>query len=142
MAGFCNHGQDAESCKEAAKLGSVEKMSIEQVLSPKLKKLLDEDQAATAKEDGVGYLDFDPYLASQDPSPKFVVESVQVKNRRCDALVNGIQDGKKEEKVMPELAKTGEKWRFVNFHYDDSDDLVSGLMGELKSFRDDGKNPK
>ena len=142
LAAYCTKSPDHQDCKEAGEFHSHGEMSRKIALSPKLKRLLDEDSAAAAKEEGVGYLEVDPYLASQDPSPKFRVESVQVKNDRCDALVYGLRDGTKQEKVMPELARLRGRWMFVNFRYDESDDLVSGLTGDLKYLRDEAKSAK
>jgi hypothetical protein len=88
------------------------------VLSPLLLRLLKEDSAAQAKADEIVGLDFDPFFASQDPSSKFEVERVTMKDGHCHAVVNGIERGEKRERVMPELVETGEKWVFVNFHYD------------------------
>ncbi len=144
---FCNDTHDIESCKKASEFGSVEEMSIKQVLSPKLNKLFDDDRAAEAavNEDGVGFLEEGDYFINTNggPSSYYEVENVRVKNGVCNADVYGeSKEGIEEVKIMPELAKTGEKWVFVNFHYDYGDDLVSGLTGDLKSNREAIKHNK
>src|SRR5208337_3607911 len=104
------------SCKGAARFRSISAMSLKEVLTPKLKRLQDEEATIQMKEGDAG-LDFDEYLNSQDPSPKYEVESVQSKGGHCDAVVNGIEEGQKRERLMPELVKIDGKWVFVNFHY-------------------------
>jgi hypothetical protein len=119
-----------------------------QMLSQELRKLLQNDSDAQAKADDIVGLDFDPFLNSQDPSPKFIVESTSVNAGRCHAVVNGIRDEQKHEKIMPELAQTGSTWVFVNFQYhfifnewnravSKDDDLVH----MLKKLADDRKKP-
>jgi hypothetical protein len=157
---FCKGTHDTESCNKAAEFGSVEKMSMKQVLSPKLEKLFNDDQAAeaAANEDGVGYLeDGDRFLNTNGgPSSHYEVENVRVKNGVCNADVYGESDeGAKDAKIMPELAKTGNRWVITNIydHYDfydkrakkqvsGDDDLVSGLTNDLKYNRDVIKHKK
>jgi Protein of unknown function (DUF3828) len=140
--GWCKQSHDAESCKEASDFHSVPAMSLKHVQSPSLTRLLDKFKAAQGEDDPG--LDFDYYLNTQDGSGKFEVESVQVKNNQCNAVVNGIAGGQKRERVLPELVKTDGKWLFVNFYYKfdmgdgkpvDDDDLVHMLkeyIGEEK----------
>jgi hypothetical protein len=109
-----------------------------QVLSPELAQALQEETTAQARAtDARSVLDFDPFLNSQDPSPKFVVASVALKDGRCRAVVNGIAQGKKQERVMPELILAGESWVFVNFHYGRSQvSPDENLVTTLKQLRD------
>jgi hypothetical protein len=81
-------------------------------------------------------LDFDPFFNSQDPSSRFEVERVTMKDVHCHAVVNGIEQGEKRDRVVPELVEARGKWVFVNFHYrfnfgdgkpPEDDDLVSML---------------
>jgi hypothetical protein len=159
-SGFCNQGHDAESCKKASEFASVDEMSIKQVLSPKLEKLFDDDRAAEAasNDDGVGYLEeSDPYITGNgDPSSHYEVENVRVKDGVCNVDVYGeSNEGAKDTKIMPELAKINGKSAFVNFHYHTDyydqntkkqasfdDDLVTGLENDLKGYRDEIKSTK
>jgi len=140
----CNRTHDAESCKTVASSHVVTTMSLKQALSPKLKGLLDKYEVVQTKNSDVG-LDFDEFLNSQDPSPKFEVESVQVKDGHCDAVVNGIQDEQKRERIGPELVKSEGHWMFVNFHYysDDGNKRRStgDLIRMLKDYFEEMKNP-
>lgn len=82
-----------------------------QALTPELLTLLKADLAASeANHDDIVGLDWDPFLATQDPSTNFMVASAVVNNGRCNAVVNGIAHGKKRETVMPELSPTGATW--------------------------------
>jgi hypothetical protein len=79
-----------------------------------------------------------------------------VKNGVSNADVYGESDeGAKDAKIMPELAKTGNRWVITNIydHYDfydkrakkqvsGDDDLVSGLTNDLKYNRDVIKHKK
>ena len=91
-----------------------------------LSRLLRQDSEAQAKVTGeiVG-LDFDPLLASQDPSERFVVQNVTRKAGSYRVEVYGISSGQRRE-----VRFNNGHWRFVNFHYDNDgqpDDLVSLL---------------
>jgi hypothetical protein len=114
-----------------------------QALSPDLLALLKDDLAASrANSDEIVGLDWDPVLATQDPSPKFEVESVSLKDGHCYAVVNGIERGKKHETVVPELAQAGRKWAFVNFHYKDQPPQDENLISTLKLLRDERKKAR
>jgi hypothetical protein len=63
-------------------------------------------------------LDFDPFLNSQDPSERFVVESVVMKGAGCWVKVRGISKRQAQETVVPEVACTNGRCQFVNFHYE------------------------
>jgi hypothetical protein len=111
-----------------------------QSLSPELLGLLKDDLAASkANPDEIVGLDWDPFLASPDPSSKFEVESAAVTNGHCSAQVNGIDHGRKRETVMPELAQAGGAWVFVNFHYKGQPPPDENLISTLKLLRDERK---
>jgi hypothetical protein len=115
-----------------------------QVLDPILLQLLKEDSAAQARAVGeIDGLDFDPFLNSQDPSSKFVVESVALTGGHCLAAVNGIEQGKKRERVVAELVPTGKTWVFVNFHYGKSNYLEDeNLIRSLNMLREERKKAR
>jgi len=107
-----------------------------QVLSGQLYTLLKAERDAQARAHELVGLDFDPFFNSQDPSSKFLVESVDVQLDHCNAVVNGVEGTQKRELVKPELVAIGESWAFVNFHYHfdfadkhppQSDDLIHVL---------------
>jgi hypothetical protein len=99
----------------------------------KLYRELQEESRTTAKLNDAG-LDFDPFLNSQDPSPRFRVVKITVEDVSCLAEINGILSGKKEEDVTPELAFKDGRWVFVDFHYRNSD-LLQLLLESLRERR-------
>jgi len=107
--------------------------------SPGLLRALREDQEAQAKVSGeiVG-LDFDPFLASQDPSKHFVVGKITFKGNQCFADVHGTSYGTNGEHVLPELTRKNGRWVFVNFHYPDfsPDENLIDLLKMLKADRE------
>lgn len=94
----------------------------------------DFDASAKVKDEIVG-LDFDPFVNSQDPAPKYVAGEVTERAGRFKVGVHGVSsDGKKNPKpdVTPELAHRNGKWVFLNFHYGktsipENDNLLSVL---------------
>jgi Protein of unknown function (DUF3828) len=115
-----------------------------QVLSTELAQALKVDIEAQAKvkDDLVG-LDFDPFLNSQDTSSKYEVASVRIRNGQCNAVVNGIEGGKKQEQVMPELTASGAAWVFVNFHYGKSEfSQDENLVRTLKLLSDERRKAR
>lgn len=122
-----------QKSRKAGPAGSAVLRSRPQVLGPDLAQLLRADNEAQAKAHELVGLDFDPFFNSQDPSSKFVVESVHVNDGHCQAVVNGIEQGTKQERVVPELMGAGQGWVFVNFHYGKSESSgESNLIGVLK----------
>ena len=108
---------------------------------PGLWKMLVADDEAQSKANEIVGLDFDPILNSQDPSSKFIVESVSVKDGRCKAAVVGVEHGFHEEHVVPELLLSNGRWVFLNFHYQNevagkltNSDLVQ-VLKELQTWR-------
>ncbi len=112
-----------------------------------LYKKLKEDFDAQAKVTGeiVG-LDFDPFLNSQDPAPRYVVGDVTERAGHFNAAVHSVSsDGKKNPKpdVVPELVQRNNKWIFLNFHYGKSSFPENeNLLSVLKALSDSRKkNP-
>jgi hypothetical protein len=109
--------------------------------SPELRKSLKDDFAASAANaNEVVGLDFDPFLASQDPAHKYSVEKVLVKDGRCRADVHSDESGKKAKKpdVIPELQLRGKSWVFVDFHYPQENGSLLSILRELKKDRKPG----
>lgn len=99
----------------------------------KLFKLLKEDRDVQARNPGyITGLEADPFFNSQDPMPKYQVQSVNFRDGHCRALVRGVPNEKyagiENNDIEPELAVTDAKWIFVNFHYPDGDNLIDQLI--------------
>jgi len=75
------------------------------------------DDAAQSHADEIVGLDFDPILNSQDPSPRFRVQTAKLTGNRCDATVVGLDQGVERERILPELGFRDGRWVFLNFHY-------------------------
>ena len=92
--------------------------------SPELLRLLRGDSKAQAKVAGeIVFLDFDPFLSSQDPAERYVLGTITSKADRCWVEIHSISSGKKIDKpdVVPELMLKAGRWLFVNFHYGKSE---------------------
>lgn|SRR5487761_55474 len=113
----------------------------DRVFSPKLFRALKEDSDAQANVNGpiVG-LDFDPFLASQDPAERYEVGKATRKGGSYWVDVYGIWSGKKSEKadVVAEVARTDGRWLFVNFYYPNAASPRSGdLLSVLALLQED-----
>jgi len=82
------------------------------ILSPQLRQLLNWEAADEAATNSVGALDFDPFLASQDPMVGYKVKSVSAEGDQCKAFVTGSPDLRKVE-----LQRTNGGWTFTDFDY-------------------------
>lgn len=116
------------------------------VFSPELFRALKEDSQAQQKADGdlVG-LDFDPFLNTQDPAPRYVLGNVTAKADRCTVEVQSVDSGRTSLKpnVVAELALKDGKWLFVNFHYGKSQwSADENLVAILKKLREDRERRK
>jgi hypothetical protein len=111
-----------------------------------LSRALREDAEAQAKmtDDIIG-LDFDPFLAAQDPDSKYAAGEVTEKDGVYLVNVYGVRKGKRSPKpdVVAELKATKGSFRFTNFLY--SADGVYGadgdLLGILKQLSDERAHP-
>jgi hypothetical protein len=127
-----------ESGAPASHLAVMYKSSV---FSPDLLRALKEDSQAQAKAKGeiVG-LEFDPFLNTQDPSPRYVLDKIISKDDGCLVEVYSISSGKKSAKpaVVAELVFKGGHWMFVNFHYGRSKRSEDeNLVSTLKNLRAD-----
>jgi hypothetical protein len=112
------------------------------VFTPELARALREDSVAQAKVQGeiVG-LDFDPFLASQDPCERYEAGSAVAKRASYWVSVYGVCSGKRHDKadVVAEVIRKDDRWVFVNFHYSKD----GNLLAVLKTLREDrGKSAK
>lgn len=103
--------------------------------SPALLHALKLDSEAQAKANGeiVG-LDFDPFLAAQDPCDRYEVGGVRQEGGRYVASIYGVCSGKKHAKadVLAELAMRHGAWVFVDFQYPGNG---PGLIATLRLLR-------
>ena len=112
---------------------------MKQALAPELLQALKKDYEAQA-QDKTGYivgLDFDPFLASQDPCERYEVRKVVKKGESYWAEIHGF--GGCEEHTAPDLnaevtSRNGD-WVFTNFHY--SGPFAQDLLSLLEKLRRD-----
>jgi hypothetical protein len=107
--------------------------------SPELLAALDQDAAAAAASpDEIVGLDFDPFLATQDPCEHYEVgpESPAGPNHRVEVFA--VCGGTREltPSVVAEIAQRGEAWVFVNFHYPGEQTDLLRVLAELSAGRD------
>lgn len=104
------------------------------IFNADLVKALLEDSAAQDKAKEIVGLDFDPFLNAQDVDGRYVVGNVKIEAERCWAELHSMEGGGRKAKptVVPELARNGSQWVFVNFHYPE---FHSDLMSILKSLK-------
>jgi len=105
---------------------------------PILLGLLKEESKKHFKKNGdISGLDFDPFLATQDPYPKYNVLKATIKNDICFAEIeamslSGVWKG---VSVVVELKFNEGEWRFKNFHYgrtkDKADENLIDLLKEI-----------
>jgi len=109
-----------------------------EVFAAELRRRLKQDFDAQSKAAEIVGLDSDPFLNSQDPSPRFAVVGITRIGSTYWVDVYGILDSKRREHVIPELIQQNGHWVFVNFHYGKdkwSDDV--NLLSILKTLRDE-----
>jgi hypothetical protein len=107
------------------------------VFSPVLFRALKEDSEAQAKAQGyiVG-IDFDPFLASQDPCDRYEVGTVAAQKVGYSVKIYGVCSGKRNEKpdVVAEVARQDGSWAFTNFIYPA---IHRDLLGILRTLREE-----
>jgi hypothetical protein len=112
--------------------------------SPELKRLLEEDYAASSKCSGeVVGLDWDPFLETQDPGPGYRVGTVKktasgfrvsldFHNKQYGAIRNPI--------AQADVAFVGGHWMFVDFVEEPTDPKSrQGLVAILKGYERSGE---
>ncbi len=98
---------------------------------------LKEDSDAQAKADGeiVG-LDFDPFLATQDPCEHYVLGKATGDGERYEIPIFAVCSGKQSKRpdVVAQVERREGSWVFINFYYP----KVGGdLLSILKRLRKD-----
>ena len=105
--------------------------------SKRLTDALRADLRASARvRDEVVGLDFDPFLGSQDPDPRYQVGDVRRVGVAWLAQVHAVRGGRRSPRpdVTAEVARGPDGWLFVNFRYPEGHDLLATLA-ELKRSR-------
>jgi hypothetical protein len=106
--------------------------------SENLYQALKADSEAQARSQEIVGIDFDPFLSSQDPDPRYEVRAVEQAVNRCSAEVFGVGTG--EVRVQPDviakLAYANGRWTFVNFQYPS---LKTDLLQVLKQLAQNRK---
>jgi len=105
-----------------------------QLLDKGLFSLIKNDRDCVATEQGICDLDFDPFFGSQDPSQKYLVKDIQLKENRCRVPMMEVRDGVLQESstVEAELEKQKDHWVLYNFYYnfpDRNDGSSNNLRG-------------
>jgi hypothetical protein len=109
------------------------------LFEPSLADALKADAAAQAKVEGeiVG-LDFDPFLGSQDPGPRFEA-------RRAAAIPGGQRvevfdlTSPAKPMVLVDVAPKAGSWIVTDFHYRDVGDDLRAILKALKAERQQSK---
>ena len=105
--------------------------------APELRSSLLEDWKASSKnKDEIVGLDFDPFLNSQDPYPRYTVATIKHQGQNWLVGVYGFSPGEKptEPAVTAKVEKGKRGWRFTNFLYGKGDNLL-GTLRQLKHDR-------
>ena len=113
----------------------------------KLFELLKGDREEQVRNPGyITGLESDPFFNSQDPMPKYLVQSASFRDGHCRVIVQGVPGRgyapTERDEVEPELAVAGTKWIFVNFHYPGESNPRDNLVDELIWLRNERKKPK
>ena len=93
-----------------------------------LGKLQEDVRAQAAAKGEIVRLEFDPFLASQDPCVKYQVGKVTKKGTAYLVDVYSLCGGRRERIVEAEVVSKNGRWIFVNFHYPL---MKSDLLSEL-----------
>lgn len=105
------------------------------IFSDKIRESLAEDRKAQEQsKDGIVGIDFDPFLASQDPAEKYSTLKVTVDEGKCLADIKAADAVDRYWDVRTEAKRTGGAWRFTNFHYN-TDVLPNDLLSILRDLK-------
>ena len=111
----------------------------ESAFGSKLYRALKDDFDAQARSRKIVGLDFDPFLDTQAPDSEYVIGQAEASEGKCFVYVYGLSLGKRNGKpaVQPELARSKERWVFVNFHYESQWPEDENLLSILKMLKAD-----
>lgn len=107
-------------------------------MTNELARALKEDFEAQSREkDEIVGLDFDPFLASQDPCERYEVGKATRKEDRYWVEIYAVCAGKKRDKpdVIAELMPKGGSWVFANFRYPTEKTDLLRVLKQLRAQR-------
>lgn len=112
----------------------------------RLRQELENDYAAQrrlAPSEGISGVDFDPFLGTQDPGPKYMTKNCRLEKNVCFAEVSAFTPEplrKGHADVIAELRFKDNRWQFFDFYlYSDSTSTGAvrvSLLKELSFFRE------
>jgi hypothetical protein len=106
--------------------------------APELLDALQQDYAASAASaDEIVGLDFDPFVASQDPCERYDLGSESVGGDTARVEVFGVCQGSRDAApaVIAELVRVNGAWRFTNFGYPREHSDLMAVLTQLRRGR-------
>lgn len=100
-------------------------------------------EGRAGREGEAAGLDFDPFLAAQDPCEHYEARAVETKGEAIHVAMHGTCADAREPgpDVVAVVTRHDGRWRIVNFRYPDSDADLLGVLAELKQMRDNPPPP-
>jgi hypothetical protein len=108
------------------------------LMTSELSRALKEDFEAQSREkDEIVGLDFDPFLATQDPCERYEVGKATGKGKGYSVEVYAVCEGKRRDKpdVIAELVPKDGTWVFANFRYPREQNDLLRVLKELRQER-------
>jgi hypothetical protein len=108
-----------------------------QILDKKIYSLFKSDNDCQIRTQGICDLDFDPFVGSQDPSPRYLVKDVHLKGNRCRVPMMEERDGvlQTTPSVEAELERQNDHWVFIDFYYNNYPDQNGKSVGLRSLFK-------
>jgi hypothetical protein len=110
----------------------------EAAFAPELLSALVQDHAASAaSSDEVVGLDFDPFVASQDPCERYEAGPASVVGDTARVEVFGVCDGTRDSApaAVAEMVRVNGAWRFTNFGYPREHSDLMAVLTQLRRDR-------
>ena len=104
-------------------------------LAPELSAALTRDTAAQSAVVGqIAGLDFDPFLNSQDPCPRYEAGDAVQQEQGYSVEVYGVCGDKRNATpdVIVELASASDSWAIVNIRYPGNETDLLAVLGRLR----------
>lgn len=100
------------------------------------------DHDAQARADDIVGIDFDPFLASQDPCERYEARGEEKRGDRFEVGVYAVCDGRSSDTavVVAEVTAHDGRWTLVNFRYPPAhEDLVQVLRNFRENREEDAR---
>lgn len=128
---------------ETDRIAALSTKQMQQALAPELLHALRKDYEAQAR-DKSGYivgLDFDPFLASQDPCEHYEVRKIVKRGESYWAEIHGVGgcEAHNDPDLNAEVTSRNGAWVFTNFHYPGP--FAQDLLTLLEKLRRDRMKP-